>query len=195
MTCEELIAAAQEALGGLERIRSVRTYHAVLRRAHETRATETVTVWRAAGGRIRVERRTKNGAVVARVANGTGGSMADDDRVELLRDARIAPRNFLAHAAEHRLALRSRPAPNGCRIVSHPAELVLYLFDPKSFQCAAILDVSRRRRIELFEYRTVSGIATPFREHHVITGAPGFRDTYTAVSYDEPLSDSLFEPA
>jgi hypothetical protein len=190
MDCAQLIAAAQDALGGLERIRSVRTYHAVFNRTHDHGEVETVSVWRAAGGRIRVERRVGD-RVDVRVANGSAGTLDDADRSELLRDARIAPRNMLAHAAEHRLALRSRPAPDGSRIVSFPAELVIYLFDSKSFLCSGVVDLGRHRRAELADYRTVDGIRTPFVERHTLTGR-AFRDVYSEVAFNRELSDDLF---
>src|SRR5215217_4527189 len=108
--CQTLIAAAQHAIGGLARIRAIRTYHAELRRVRDGGGATTVSIWRAAGGRVRIEERVRDGRVV-RLANGAEGTIGDAERAEILRDARISPRNMLAHAAEYALALRDRPAP------------------------------------------------------------------------------------
>src|SRR6185369_16835033 len=147
MNLDELIDAAQRAAGGLERLRAIRTYHAEIRRVRESGAASTVLVWRAAGGRVRVEERSSEGRVV-RVTGGPDETFGAAERAELLRDARIAPRNMLAHAAEHALALRNRPAPDGSRIVSFPAEFVLYLFDASTFRCRRLIDLVRNCRIE-----------------------------------------------
>lgn len=189
MTCAELIEAAQATAGGLDRLRAIRTYHAELRRVRESGAASTVLVWRAAGGRIRIEERSPQGRTV-RVTGGPSETFADTERAELLRDARIAPRNLLAHAAEHGLALRNRPAPDGSRIVSFPGEFVLYLFDSKTFLCRRLIDLVRNRRIEFDGYRIVDGIMTPFVERHV--GDESFADLYVRVAYDLEISDALF---
>jgi hypothetical protein len=193
MTLDELIDAAQRAVGGLDRLRAIRTYHAELRRVRESGAASTVLVWRAAGGRVRVEERLPEGRVV-RVTGGPAETFDPAERAELLRDARIAPRNMLAHAAEHALALRGRPAPDGSHIVSFPAEFVLYLFDASTFRCRRLIDLMRRRRIEFENYREVDGVVTPFVERHV--GADqSFADLYMRVAYDVDVPDKLFTAA
>lgn len=192
MNCEELIAAAQEALGGLERIRGIRTYHAVMRRVTDAGAAATVSIWRAAGGKVRIERRA-GGSTDVRVANGATGTIGEDERAEMLRDARLSPRNMLAHAAEYRLTLRSRPAPDGSRLVSFPAEMALYLFDPRTFLCRKLIDLPRRCRVEYEDYRVVDGIPTPFSERRVSNATSGFRDTYSYVAYNMELDEALFD--
>jgi hypothetical protein len=192
MDCQKLIAAAQEALGGIERIKAIRTYHAVMRRMHNDGRTATVSLWRAAGGRIRVEECAPDRTEL-RVANAAASTFGDAERAELLRDARIAPRNMLAHAAEHRLAMRSRPAPDGSRIVSYPTEFVLYLFNRQTFLCTKMIDLSRHRRIEFRDYRVVDGIATPFAEKHVFADDVRFDDAYVRIEYNLDLAEGLFE--
>jgi len=192
MTCEELISAAQEALGGLERLRGIRSYQAELRRVRDDGTASTVSVWRAAGGRVRIEERA-TGRRTVRVADGRSGTFGDAERAEMVRDARVVPRNMLAHAGEYALALRDRPAPDGSRIVSFPAEFVLYLFRPETFLCARLIDLSRECRIEYGDYRDVDGVATPFAERHVLTnGGRSFEDTYLRVAYNLELPDELF---
>jgi hypothetical protein len=192
MDCTEIIAAAQQAIGGLDRLRSIRTYHAELRRVRDGAGASTVAVWRAAGGRIRIEEQSRRGRTV-RVTNGAAGSLGDAERLELLRDARIAPRNMLAHADEYALALRSRPAPDGARLVSFPTEFVLYLFHSELFLCTKLFDLVRNRRIEYADYRNTDGILTPYAERHVFAGRVGFEDTYRRVAYNLDLADDLFE--
>lgn len=185
MDLTDLITSARDALGGLDRIRAVRTYNARMRRVRADGRASTVEVWRAAGGRVRVEERTDAGRIV-RVANGA-------ERVALLREARVAPRNLLAHADEYALALRDHPAPDGSRIVSFPAEFVLYCFNPTTFHCTRLIDLSAGRRTAFADYRVVDGIATPFSERHTAAEArDGFEDTYLHVAYDLDLPDDLF---
>ncbi len=193
MECQDLIAAAQDAMGGLERLRRIRSYHAVIKRVRNDGAPSTVLVWRAAGGRIRIEERSPAATLVL-IANGSAGSIDSAERARLLRDARITPRNMLAHADEHALALRSRPAPDGSRLISFPGELVLYLFDPATHLCRRLFDLPRRRRIDLSDYRLVSGVSTAFTERHHLGDDTGFEDTYQSVAYDLDLSDRLFAP-
>lgn len=195
MTCDDIIAAAQDAIGGLERLRSIRTYHAEIRRTRANGRTSSVSIWRAAGGRIRVEEAERATRTV-RIANGTAGSFDEAERAELLRDARIAPRNMLAHAGEYDLALRERAAPDGTRIVSFPAEFVLYLFDPATFLCKWVIDLVRNRRTELGDYKVVDAIRTPFIERHIAADPlADFDDRYVRVAYNLELDDELFDPA
>ena len=189
MTLTDLIANARDALGGIDRLRGVRTYHAVARRVTAGGRASTVAVWRAAGGRIRIEEQTSGGRAV-RVANGADGSA---ETAERLRAARISPRNLLAHADEYKLALRDQPAPDGSRIVSFPAEFVLYCFHPTTFYCTRLIDLTRDWRIAFNDYRTVDGIATPFAERHASADArEGYEDRYAQVVYDAELPDDLF---
>ncbi len=154
-----------------------------------------MSIWRAAGGRIRIEERAAASRTI-RVADGPVGTLDDTERADLLRDARIAPRNMLAHAAEHPLAMRDRPAPDGSRIVSFPAEFVLYLFRPETFLCARMIDLVRDRRTDFGDYRAVDGITTPFAERHTSTNRTNtFADSYIRVAYNLDLSDTLFTAA
>jgi hypothetical protein len=189
MTLTDLIASARGALGGLDRLRGVRSYHAVARRVTASGRASTFAVWRAAGGRVRVEEQTSGGRTV-RIANGADGS---PDAEMLVRAARISPRNLLAHADEYALTLRDHAAPDGSRVVSYPAEFVLYCFDPTTFYCTRLIDLTRDCRTAFNDYRIVDGIATPFLERHVLAEPrEGFEDIYQHVAYNLNLPDDLF---
>lgn len=192
MTIEELITGAQEALGGLERIRAVTSYRAIVRRTHvPSGRVSTLTIWRAAGGRIRIdEERGKERKIRA-----TCGAHRSDERTraKMLRDARLSPRNMLAHAGERRLALRNHPAPDGCHVVSAPDELALYFVDPVALRCVRMIDLAGRCRYSYGDYRTVDGIVTPFLERHADEETDkGSVDEYVDVVYDVALPDDLF---
>lgn len=189
----QLIRRAQKAVGGLDRIRSVRTYFAELVRVPMDGSEPiTITVWRAAGGHIRIEESTSEQTTV-RATSGTGDPLDGEEASELRRAARISPRNLLAHADEYELVLREQPAPDGSRIVSFPAEFAVYVFDPSTFLCSLMMDLSRDHKIRYTDYREVDGIFTPFEEIHV-TGQRTllFRDRYLIVSYNDEFPEGSF---
>jgi hypothetical protein len=190
MTTEELIAEAREALGGLDRIRAVRSYHSIARRTTRPSGREqTVEVWRAAGGRVRIEERSGRTATVKSTESGKA-----DEREELLRDARIAPRNMLAHADERKLVLRAMPSFEGTHVLSAPEELVLYFFDPQTKLCVRTIDLAGKRRIEMSDYRTVDGIATPFFERCTRENTDrGYEERFLTIEYNAPVPEGIFK--
>ena len=193
MTLAELIDAAQRAVGGLDRLRAIRTYHAELRRVRESGAASTVLVWRAAGGRVRVEERAPERRVV-RVTGGPAETFDPAERAELLRDARIAPRNMLAHADERKLVLRAMPSFEGTHVLSAPEELVLYFFDPQTKLCVRTIDLAGKRRIEMSDYRTVDGIATPFFERCTRENTDrGYEERFLTIEYNAPVPEGIFK--
>jgi hypothetical protein len=116
---------------------------------------------------------------------------------ELRREARIAPRNFLAHAGEHDLVYAGEvTAPGGAPAlaVDLPAESARYLFDPTSHLCLALIDSARSHRLAFGDYRTIDGIATPFVEHEGATEreAAAFTSLYIKVAYNVALPENLF---
>lgn len=162
-TCEEVVAAAQTALGGLERLRGIRTYHAEALRSYSDGVSSHLTLWRAAGGRVFIEERMSDGHVGRR---STSGGMSDDEREELVRAARVSPRNLLAHADEIDLKMRDHLAPGGLHVISYPHEFTIYFFDAVRHTCLLMIDLVRNRRVAYGDYRPVDGILTPFHERH-----------------------------
>ena len=120
MTIQELLEKALAAAGGYEQISAIESYRAEMRREMPTRGqVSTMMIWRAAGGRIRIEEFSRGGRTV-RIVNGDTGMRLDEDgasakvvRAQLpadevmtiRRDARVAPRNMLAHARKYHLVL------------------------------------------------------------------------------------------
>jgi hypothetical protein len=74
MELHQIVASALDAIGGLDRLRAVQTYRAELLRAATSgpAATTAITVWRAAGGRIRVEEISPLGQNIRIVDGGAG---------------------------------------------------------------------------------------------------------------------------
>jgi len=189
-TVEDLVDGARRALGGLERLRGVRSYYAEMLRSYADGASSHVTVWRAVPGRIFIEERTSDGHVGRR---STAGPLTDDERADLLRTARLSPRNLLAHADEIELRMRDHLAPGGLHVVSFPAEFAIYFFDAVRHTCLLTIDLARGRRTAYGDYRDVDGILTPFHERHQGDGrAACFDDRLIAVSYNLAPPDDLW---
>jgi hypothetical protein len=212
MDMRDILAAALAAAGGLDRLRAVRTYRAELLRAPaaDPAAATAITVWRAAGGRIRIEEVSPIGRSV-RVVDGDRGTRMDDPEgpghvtplapgavAEMRRQARIAPRNLLAHSAERDLAFAGEAAAPGgapALAVDLPSESVRYLFDPGTHLCAALLDFAESRHVSFEDYRVVDGIATPFaeREGALDASSHAFTSVYVKVAYNVELPNGLFD--
>lgn len=186
-TCDEVIAAAQTALGGLDRLRDVRTFHAELLRAYADGVTAHVSLWRAAGGRVFIEERTDDGHVARKTTTG----MSDEERHELVRMARVSPRNMLAHADELDLKMRDHLAPGGLHVISYPHEFAIYFFDAVRHTCLLMIDLVRNRRTAYGDYRPIDGILTPFHERHQGEDAAScWDDRILSVSYNlDPPAD------
>jgi len=183
----DLIRRAQDALGGLERLADVRTFEAHAKRRRWDGGSSIVSTWRSAGGNVRVDETIGSRTMVRMVREGSGDA-------DLLRAARIAPRNMLAHADEHDLTVREHAAQDGSRLVSFPSEFVLYVIHPDTWLCTLVIDLLQNRRVELGEYRIVDGIATPFLERHIVDGpVRNYDDEYVAVSYNGELPTGIFE--
>ena len=213
MDLTRLIEAAAAALGGAERLRTIRTYRAeAIRQPAGGGPAAELRVWRAAGGRIRVEETEPGAGSRAWVVDGDSGVLVSralpanpprrfplwaEDVAEIRREARLAPRNVLAHAHELDLAGgEAAHAPDGSPAVALELrpEGVRYYFHPQSFLCVAMVDAARDRRVEYAEYRKVGGVLTPFEERHAIVGRPSDAHAveYDVVAYDEELPADLF---
>jgi hypothetical protein len=210
MTIREILTNALVAAGGYERIRAIRSYRAEMRCEWPERGlTSTTLVWRAVGGRVRIEEFSRRGRTV-RVVNGDVGVRVDEegssgairrdvlapeDVAAIRHDARVAPRNLLAHAFDYELIFAGLvKTPNGSRIaLQFPAEQVNYFFDSTTYHCTHLFDV-RDRSVAFDDYRMVAGIATPFVERVTSNnGTESCVKNYTSVSYDLDLPADLFE--
>jgi hypothetical protein len=210
MTIREILANALVAAGGYERIRAIRSYRAEMRCEWPAqKLVSTTLVWRAPGGRVRLEEFSRRGRTV-RIVNGDVGMRVDEEgasgtlsRTALVpqevaairREARIAPRNLLAHAFDYELVYVGQVStPNGTRLaVRFPAEQVGYFFDSQTYLCTRLFDVGERN-VKFDDHRMVSGIATPFVERETTgTGVESCVKSYTSVSYDLDFPADLFE--
>ena len=149
-----------------------------------------MTLWRAAGGRVFIEERTIDGQVLRK---STASDMSDAERVEIVRAARVSPRNMLAHADELDLKMREHLAPGGLHVVSYPDEFAIYFFDAVHHTCLLMIDLVRNRRVAYGDYRSVDGILTPFHERHQGADPSScWDDRVLAVVYNIDPPDGLW---
>jgi hypothetical protein len=191
-------AGLLDAIGGAERIRSVRSFIRETIRVErgglrEPEAAARVTTYRAAGGRIRIETRPLS----------EGGARGPHPEILIvppaetpraaaaLREARFEPRNVLAHLHEPRAALRSKA--NGEIEIDLIDEEVSFFFAPADRLCSLRIDRRTGDETSFLDWRSVAGIATPFREIR-LSGSGAIEEQLVSVAYDLPLPDSLFAP-
>jgi len=209
---EELIKRARDALGGQPRLKSIVTFRSEAIR-QTTRADGTVEMiqvktYRAAGGRIRLEEISLKGQHAIRVVNGwigrklirdpaTGAEMVSDLAIDeiasLRREAKILPRNFLAHADEYDIHLGARQEQNvsGYCVEFHE-EKTMYCFDPVSYLCRMMMDQVTESVWMFDDFAPVDGIATASRISVRQKDGVTIQDQLTLVQYNEPFPDTLF---
>lgn len=194
MTLDEFLEAALAALGGRDLVLGVRSYHA---RARREPAGVEVVVARAAGGRIRVDEVVADGTKTlvvdgcrgVEIEHGVAKALEPEAVASLRREARLVPRNLLAHGREYDLALAER---SGVVTISFPAERVTYEFDASTLLCRGLVDEAEGRRIDYDDYRAVGGIQTAFRERTTPARHGAFHLVYESVEYNEDLPGELF---
>jgi hypothetical protein len=210
----ELIKRARDALGGQQQLTNIVTFRSemIRRMAQADGTVETigVKVYRAAGGRIRSEEMPLKGQQVIRVVNGWAGrkiirnlatgtetvsDLSPDEIAWLRREAKIFPRNFLAHADEYDiryLGTRQEEGVSGY-CVEFLEEKTIYCFDPMSYLCRMMTDHVTESVWTFDDFAPVDGIVTVrkiiMRQKDGVT----IQDQLMLVRYNEPLHDGLFE--
>jgi hypothetical protein len=195
MRLAEFLESALRAVGGRERVLGVRTYRATAGRDPDG---ARISIVRAAGGRIRIDDRSDGattsvivvGDAGVRVSGGVAVPLAAGEIAEIRRDARLAPRNLLAHAAEHALALVAPTDPDAI-VVELADEGVRYRFSAATLLCSTLVDARRGRVVDYEDYRDIDGLMTPFLER-ITTGATTLELRYEDVAYNEELPESHF---
>ena len=184
----DLRSRIEEAMGGLSRIRSVRTFsREVLRR--ETAPDQRhrllrVLTHRAAGGRLRTEVwEVREGRWDCAAPAGLPPTRGETSSA--LRLARLEPRNVIAHLRERPHAIRTDLR------LELLDERVVYVFDPNTALCAERFDLPSGDTTSYAEWRCVDGVATPFLEVHESSGRV-IEDRILGVAYDLPLPPGLF---
>lgn len=165
-------------MGGLERIRSVRTMvreTVVYRRSVHGRPEpcELTITHRAAGGKIRIDTIPFETGVVQ--PGGWSGPhrlivppATGDLAARALRAARLEPRTLLAHVHERRALLR--PSKRGDRAhapeieIELPEDHALFTFDAESGLCVGRRDFETGLERTYLGWCPVDGISTPFLE-------------------------------
>ena len=215
-----LAALLQEGVGSLRRIKAIRTLARetlrVDRRLGAPDLVQRIATYRAAGGRIRIETYPAEDSdaagppLRALVLPGfdPAAHAATDAASRALREARLEPRNVLAHLGEKSHVIRhvhpaadgsgshgAGPAPLNSREeaveLDLPEESARYLFDPVTHLCAERIDSAFRTRTHYLEWHPVDGIATPFLEI-VETEGSAAEIRMLAIAYDLDLPDTLF---
>lgn len=209
----EVMARAREALGGLHRLQEVNSYTAevaYIRHApHRPPIRWVNRTYRVHGGRIRIEEEYPDGLLVMRVINALRGCLiirpvgqerevvtrlSLEELVGIRRDAKIAPRNFLAHADEYDVRYRGVESIEGFEglCLEFVAEETRYYFDPSSYLCRRMRDWITCALWSFDHYRMIDGIATPHRvsihqmDGTIITGE------FRYVRYNLPIPDAFF---
>ena len=153
-----------------------------------------MTVWRAAGGKIRVEIRpggSSAGFTPSRLIVVPGPDAPGEEAARVRREAAFEPRNLLAHL--HERAHIARPASSEGVEIELSDEALLYRFEGRTGLCEWRRDLRSGETIRYLDWRTVSGIACPFLE---IRESPAcgllVEERVMAIAFDRPLPDSLF---
>ncbi|MEW6736702.1 MAG: hypothetical protein AB1489_35765, partial [Acidobacteriota bacterium] len=205
-----------EALGGWEALQGVLSLYCELERlswsADEAPHTLRSDIYRARGGRIRIEDFITTDTRIVTIINGLSGVRQraqqsgaqlkivqerplDVVEVESIkRSVRLYPRNFLAHADEHQYEFRGLQLVEASQVymIELPVEEITYYFDPSSFQCLSLHDRRSKTVTRYEDYRFTDGVLTPFVER-VTEKEENFRlDTIRSIEYNLILEDHLF---
>lgn len=209
------------AMGGAGPIRSVRTMLRETRTWRRVgsgppRPYERTVTHRAAGGKIRVEIIPCSAAPQAGDPGGTARAhpglprllvvspstrpRTPEDRTghpdlvaAALRDARLEPRNLLAHIGELNVSIRTAEGVDESRAgieIELLDERAVFTFDSVTGLCTGRRDYEAGLETAYFDWRFVKGINTPFLE---IERGGGFERSLLAIAYDLPLPNTLFE--
>jgi hypothetical protein len=195
------------ALGGLDALHGAKTIHiAVSRQNFDADGNADpcdLDVYRAFGGRIRIEERFADGRARVFVLNGYAGygvqdgtraTLAPEQLEAVKRGVRLYPRNFLAHADEHQYCAPVADTEDGTAVyrLALPAENVVFSFDAETFLCRLIEDTASGFRNTYENYSEVHGILTPMRERRFHGGRLVQEDVIARVEYNVDLDDALF---
>lgn len=202
-TPQELIACCIERMGGLKALLSIRSLYCSSTRISNGFMTH-VELYRAVGGRIRIEERNEDGHLSIIQINGLAGSrleassgkrsrMAQDEIASIKSAVRLYPRNFLAHAGEYQYEfygvedLHNR----SCYVLHLPVERATYYYT-EQFDCIQLVYASGHS-VEFTDYREIDGLRTPFVERTRKASGEVEENRLNRVRYNLKLDASLFE--
>lgn len=213
----EFIERCIAALGGEPALRNVSSiYYQLERRCwmvdDEPRVLR-IDVYRARGGRIRIEEFADEERREAVILNGLHGvrqqlclkeeklTVTEQQELDALevekikRSVRLYPRNFLAHADEHQYEFRGLQQIEGesVYVLELPVEEVTYHFHADTLQCLRMHDRRDSSVISYEDYRVVEEISTPFVERKIQAERNFTVDTIQTIDYNRDLEDRLFD--
>jgi hypothetical protein len=210
------IEQCSEALGGKDSLHGVTSFYSQSERclwmADQEPRTLRVDLYRAVGGRIRIEELDDQAHLTVTVVNGLSGAriiglkkgeeFIIEEKMELdalevqgiKRGVRLFPRNFLAHADEHQYDFSGiqQFSNQQVYVITLPAEAVTYHFDTENLTCVKMIDRRNDTVITYEDYRNIEGVITPFVERAVRSERNFQVDTIKTVEYNQVLEDDLF---
>ncbi|MBX7219494.1 MAG: hypothetical protein K1Y36_06080 [Blastocatellia bacterium] len=217
MDSETFLGRCLAAMGGLSHLHGVRTIRIRSERTvFPSRETVQLTVFRKAGGRIRIEESLASGTTTVTIVNGLAGVRHTYDNPDdvgtkkwplvserltgpevetVKRSIRLYPRNFLAHADEHSYSdpIPDEVAGQSVFCVELPAENARFCFDGETFLCRSLLDRNRGLLTIYEDYRAISEVTTPCRERRFLNNRLQEEETVSEVLYNLEVADELFE--
>lgn len=208
----EFLEKAAKAMGGWDLILSVQTYF------HEAKVTiqspagvlsGTLRLYRARGGRIRIEERLGSIVPSIRIVNGQEGWLSESagdqgqagfrpleqqELEEIRRGVLCWPRNLIAHAREHRL---SDPVlqPWGGSIVWKLTADDLdaeYVFDAETLLCHECYDAKAKRTTRFDDYRPSDGVLTAWHIESFEPSQIRRIEKIQSARHNLPLGETLF---
>ncbi len=218
-TPEAFIDRCMTAIGGRDALLGVATIKIAATRstydADGRPTTSWLTVYRKAGGCVRIEETDTRRRCLVAVVNGLSGEelryeraedlsaglpptsrepLAREDVARVKRTIRLYPRNFLAHADEHCFTgpLPGEDEQRPIWYLDLPVEDVRYVFDGESFLCRRLEDRIAGVMTFFADYRLEHGVLTPFIERRRRAGRIYQEETIETVEYNLPLDDALF---
>lgn len=212
MQIESFITNCLTALGGQQAIKNIFSiYYQMESQLLENDAlleVNKIDIYRARGGRIRIEKTLKEKHIVT-ILNGLAGiqrienlqtptsvefrQLTSTDVEQIKRSVRLYPRNFLAHADEHQYHFKGLKDFD----TTHAYELELlvenatYYFDPNTFFCLSLVDRHNNLTISYSDYQKNNEIFTPMIEKTKQNNTIQV-DRITLLNYNLDLSDELF---
>lgn len=211
LTSNALIDGCIAALGGRDSLYNVRSIHLQITRSlippSLPAQPSELHIYRAQGGRIRLEYTTANQKEIF-ILNGLAGvtnRISEQGVVSsepltamaietIKRSVRLYPRNFLAHADEHNYEVVGLKVVEDKKVylVELQSEQVSYYFDAETLLCQSLTDNRQHVVIKYSDYQNIQGIVTALTEEHYEANNINYLDKIVAIDYNLALPETFF---
>ncbi len=172
--------------------------------------TYKVDIYRAQGGRIRIEKYDQEQKIIT-ILNGLVGIEKTEVLIEkppilikiiplelqqimdIKRTARLYPRNFLAHINEHSYNFKGLQLIDNVYVyvLDLLTEDITYYFDPTTFLCLSLIDKRNSSTTYYSDYQQIDNIFTPLEEKTTLETHTQ-TDNIKHIKYNLKLNDELF---